>query len=75
MVLQGGVEKRRVPMEAEMVTKAMMVGHDKEEMTPEMRVMAMEPMVKSMAAAKGEREFTTGEGWRRSQHHHQERDK
>lgn len=71
-MLEGGVKKLRVPMEAEMLTKALMVGHAKGEMPPDMRVMPMEPIVKSMAAA--EREFTTGEGWRRSQHHHQERD-
>jgi hypothetical protein len=74
VVLKGSAEKLRVPMEAEMVTKTMMVRHDKEEMSPEMQVMAMEPMVKSMAAAQAEKEFTTGEGWRRRQHHHQARD-
>jgi hypothetical protein len=66
------MKKLRVPMEAEMLTKALMVGHAKGEMPPDMRVMPMDPIVKSMGAA--EREFTTGEGWRRSQHHHQERD-
>jgi hypothetical protein len=66
------VEKLRVPMEAEMLTKAMIMGHAKGEMPPDMRVMPMEPLVPSMAAAA--RELTTGEGWRRRQHHHQECD-
>ena len=74
MALKGGVEKLRVPLEAEMLTKAMMAGNAKGEMPLEMRVMPMEPVVKSMAAAEGERGFTTGQGWRRSQRHHQERD-
>jgi hypothetical protein len=74
VVLKGGVEKLRLPLEAEMLTEAMMAGDAKGEMPLEMRVMPMEPVVKSMAAAEGGREFTTGEGWRRSQHHHRERD-
>jgi hypothetical protein len=64
VVLEGGVKKLRLPMEAEVLTKALMVGHAKGEMPPDMRVMPMESIVKSMAAA--EREFTTGEGWRHS---------
>jgi hypothetical protein len=48
---------------------AVMVGHAKGEMPPDMRVMPIEPTVKSVATA--EREFTSGEGWRRSQDHHQ----
>jgi hypothetical protein len=74
VVLKGGVEKLRVPMDAEMLTKAMLVGPTKGEMPPEMRAMPMEPMVQSMAAAGGGRECATGEGWRRSQYYHQERD-
>ena len=74
MALKGGVEKLRVPLGAETLTKAMMAGNAKGEMPLEMRVMPMEPVVKSMAAAEGERGFTTGQGWRRSQRHHQERD-
>jgi hypothetical protein len=70
VVLEGGVEKPRVAMEAETLTKAMAVGHAKEKMPAGMRVLPMEPLVKSMATA--EREFTTGDGWRRRQHHHQE---
>jgi hypothetical protein len=73
VVLEGGVEKLRVPLEAERPTKAVLVGHAKGEMSPEMRLMPVEPLVKSMAAA--EREFTTGESWRRRQHHHQQHDK
>jgi hypothetical protein len=69
-MLEGGVEKLRAAMEVETRTKAMAVGDAKEKMPADMRVMPMEPMVKSMAAA--EREFTTGDGWSRSQHHHQE---
>jgi hypothetical protein len=57
VVLEGGVKKLRVPMEAEMLTKALMVGHAKGEMPPDMRVMPIEPTVKSMATA--EREFTS----------------
>lgn len=79
VVRERGVEKPRVPMETERVTKvtkAMMVRHDEEEMSPEMRamprVMPMESMVKSMAAVKGDREFTVGKARRRSQHRHQE---
>jgi hypothetical protein len=72
VVLEGGVEKLRASMKAETLTKAMIVGHAKGEMPPDMRVLPMEPTVKPMAAA--EREFTTREGWRRSQHHHQECD-
>jgi hypothetical protein len=74
VVLKGGAERLRVPMETEMVTKAMMVRYDKEETTPEMRLMPMEPMVKATAAAKSESEFTAGEGRRRHQEHHQARD-
>jgi len=72
VVLEGGVEKPRAAVEVETLTKAMIVGHAKGEMPPDMRVMPIEPTVKSMAAA--EREFTSGEGWCRSQHHHQECD-
>jgi hypothetical protein len=72
MVLEGGVEKPRMPLEAERLTKAMMVGHAKGEMPLEMRLMPLEPVVQSTAAA--EREFTTGKGWRRGHHHHQECD-
>jgi hypothetical protein len=64
VVLEGGVEKLRMPMEAERLTKAMMAGHAQGEMPAKMRLMPLEPLVQSMAAA--EREFTTGEGWRRS---------
>jgi hypothetical protein len=71
VVLEGGVIKLRVPMETETLIKAMMVGHAIGEMPPDVRVMPVEPMVRSMAAA--EREFTAGEGWRRTQHHDQER--
>jgi hypothetical protein len=73
-VLKGSVEKLRVLMQAERLTKAMMVGQPKGEMPPDMWVMPMEPPVKSMATAEGDREFTTGEGWRCSQHRHQECD-
>jgi hypothetical protein len=68
VVFEGGVEKPRPVMEAESPIQAMMVGHAKGEMPPDMRVMPMEPMVQSMAAAEAaaEREFTSGEGWRRS---------
>jgi hypothetical protein len=72
MVLEGGVEKPRMPLEAERPTKAMMVRQAKGEMLAKMRLMPLEPLVQAMAAA--EKEFTTGEGWRRSQHHHQECD-
>jgi hypothetical protein len=72
VVLEGGVEKLWVPLEAERLAKAMPVGHAKGEMSPEVRLMPMEPLAKSMAAA--EREFTTGESWRRRQHHHQQHD-
>jgi hypothetical protein len=61
-------------METELPIKALMVRHAKGEMPPDMRVMPVEPMGKSMAAAEGVKEFTTGEGWRRSQHDDQERD-
>ena len=71
MALKGGVEKLWAPLEAEMPTKAMMVGGAEGEMLPEMRVMPMEPVVKSMATAEGKRGFTTGQGWRYSRHHHQ----
>lgn len=74
MVTKAMVQKLRVPREADMVTKAMMMAQAKGEMSPHKRVMAMEPLVQAMAAAKGERELTAGEGWRRRQHHHQERD-
>jgi hypothetical protein len=73
VVLEGGVEELRVPMEAEMWTEAMMVRHVKGEMPSDMRVMPMEPLVQSMAAAEGERGSTTGEGWRCSQDPDQER--
>jgi hypothetical protein len=72
VLLKGRVEKLRLPLEAEMPTKAMMAGDAEGEMPPEMRVMPMEPVVKSMAAAEGEGRFTTRQGWRRSQHHHQQ---
>jgi hypothetical protein len=72
VVFEGRVEKLRAAMEVETWTKAMMVGHAKGEMPPDMRVMLIEPTVKSVATA--EREFTSSEGWRRSQHHHQECD-
>jgi hypothetical protein len=72
VVLEGGVEKLRVPLEAERLAKAMLVGHAKGEMSPDMRLMPMEPLVQSMAAS--ESEFTTGESWRRRQHHHQQHD-
>jgi hypothetical protein len=72
VVLEGGVERLRVPLEAEMPIKAMLVGHAKGEMPPDMRLLPLEPLVKSMAAAEAGREFTTGESWRRRQHHHQE---
>jgi hypothetical protein len=49
-----------------------MVGHAKGEMPPDVRVMPIKPTVKSMATA--EREFPSGEGWRRSHEHHQECD-
>lgn len=48
VVLGGGVEPLRVSMEAEMLTKAMLVGHAKGGMPPEMRVMPLEPLVKSI---------------------------
>jgi hypothetical protein len=60
VVLKGAVEKLRVPMEAERLTKAMMMGHAKGERPSDVRVLPMEPTVQSMAAA--EREFTTGDG-------------
>jgi hypothetical protein len=72
MVLEGGVEKLRMSLEAERLTKTMMVGHAKGEMPPKMRLMPPELLVQAMPAA--EREFPTGEGWRRSQDHHQECD-
>ena len=72
MVFEGGVEKLRAAMEVETWTKAMMVGHAKGELPPDMRVMLIEPTVKSVATA--EREFASGEGWRRRQDHHQECD-
>lgn len=74
VVPKGGVEKFRVPLEAEMPTKAMVAGDAKGEMPPEMRVMPMEAVVKSMSAAEGKGGFTTGQGWRYSRHRHQERD-
>jgi len=52
VVLKGGAERLRVPMETERLTKAMMVGHTKGEMPPDMRGMPMEPLVQSMAAAE-----------------------
>jgi hypothetical protein len=72
MVLEGGVERLRMSLEAERLAKTMMVGHAKGEMPPDMRLMPREATVKSMATA--EREFPSGEGWRRSQDHHQECD-
>jgi hypothetical protein len=72
VVFKRGVEKPPAVMEVESRIKAMMVGHAKKEMPPDMRMMLMEPAVKSMAAA--ERELTSGECWRRSEHQHQECD-
>jgi hypothetical protein len=52
VVLEGGVEKLRASMKAETLTKAMIVGHAKGEMPPDMRGRPMEPLVQSMAAAE-----------------------
>jgi hypothetical protein len=52
VVLKGGAERLRVPIETEGLTKAKMVGHTKGEMPPDMRGMPMEPLVQSMAAAE-----------------------
>jgi hypothetical protein len=52
VVLKGGVERLRVPMETERLTEAVMAGHAKGEMPPDMRGRPMEPLVQSMAAAE-----------------------
>jgi hypothetical protein len=73
MVLKGGVERSPVPMETERLTEAVRAGDTDGEMPPDRRGVPMEPLVKSMAAAEAP-ELTTGEGWRRSPHRHQQRD-